>query len=70
MDQETRMQRIQALEAIKANAEKMVSEGADALQVREFIDEGKTRLAYELPDLDAAEKAFEAVARYRASRGD
>ena len=70
MDQETRMQRIQALEAIKANAEKVVSEGADALQVREFIDEGKTRLAYELPDLDAAEKAFEAVARYRASRGD
>jgi hypothetical protein len=70
MDQETRMQRIQALEAIKANAEKMVSEGADALQVREFIDEGKTRLAYALPDLDAAEKAFGAVARYRASRGD
>ena len=46
----------------------MVSEGADALQVRDFIDEGKTRLAYELPDLDAAEKAFGAVARYKASR--
>jgi|TARA_S200002703_G_C3660028_1_gene202713 hypothetical protein len=70
MDQETRMQRIQALEAIKANAEKMVTEGADAMQVRDFIDEGKTRLAYELPDLDAAEKAFEAVARFKASRRD
>ena len=70
MDQETRMQRIQALEAIKANAEKMVAKGADALEVRAFIDEGKTRLAYELPDLDAAEKAFEAVARFKASRGD
>lgn len=69
MDQETRVQRIQALEAIKDNAEKMANEGADALTIRNFIDEGKTRLAYELPDLEAAEKAFGAVARYKASRG-
>lgn len=68
MDQETRVNRIQALEAIKDNALKMTEEGADATQVRDFITEGKTKLAYELPDIEAAEKAFAAVSRYKAAR--
>ena len=69
MDQETRVNRVKALEAIKANALKMTEEGADANEVRDFINQGKMQLAYELPDLESAEKAFAAVARYKASQG-
>ena len=86
MDQETRVNRVKALEAIKANALKMTEGGADANEVRDFINQrseerregnevrdfinqGKMQLAYELPDLESAEKAFAAVARYKASQG-
>lgn len=69
MDQETRVNRVKALEAIKANALKLTEEGADANEVRDFINQGKVKLAYELPDLESAEKAFAAVARYKASKG-
>ena len=67
MDPEIRAKRIQALEAIRDQAVKMAEEGSDATQVRDFIDRGKTELAYELPDEESAIKAFEAVRKYKAS---
>ena len=66
MDEQTRAERVQALEAIKAKAMGMADKGADATEVRDFINNGKAALAYELPDLEAASKAFQAVNRYKA----
>ena len=66
MDEQTRAERVQALEAIKAKAMGMADSGADATEVRDFINQGKEKLAYELPDLEAANKAFQAVSRYKA----
>ena len=68
MDPEKRAKRIEALEAIQARALDMVDKGKDATEVRDFIDRGKVELAYELPDEEAAAKAFDAVKRYRDSR--
>ena len=66
MDEQTRAERVQALEAIKEKAMSMADRGADATEVRDFINDGKAALAYELPDLEAASKAFQAVNRYKA----
>ena len=66
MDEQTRAERVQALEAIKEKAMSMADSGADATEVRDFINDGKAALAYELPDLEAASRAFEAVNRYKA----
>lgn len=47
----------------------MASQGADSDQVREFITEAKTDLAYELPDEDAFRKAARATLAYKKKKG-
>lgn len=68
MDPEIRAKRIEGLEAIRDKAFKMAEKGFDATEVRDFIDRGKTELAYELPDEESAIRAFEAVRKFKASR--
>ena len=68
MDPEIRAKRVQGLESIRDRALQMAEKGADATEVRDFIDRGKTELAYELPDSESATRAFEAVKKFKASR--
>ena len=63
MDLQDQVKKVEGLEAIKAHAEKMASEGADAFTVRGFINEGAKKLAFEHPDEEAFRKAARAAAR-------
>lgn len=66
MDDEKRLQKIQALTAIRDKATAMAGKGADAFTVRDFISEGKKQLAYSLPDKENYRKATGAAERYKA----
>jgi len=68
MDIEEKKKRIEGLEAIKNRAMKMATEGKDSLEVRDFITEAKTELAYELPDEEAFRKAVAATQRYQRKK--
>ena len=68
MDAGTRQKRVEGLEAIKNKALGMAQEGANDLEVRDFITEGKKALAYELPDAEAFGKAIEAAKRYKKGK--
>ena len=53
MEAGIRQKRVEGLEAIKDKALVMAREGADDMEVRDFVTEGKKRLAFELPDQEA-----------------
>lgn len=69
MDVDTRKKRVEGLEAIKAKALDMASQGADSLEVRDFITDAKKTLAYELPDEEAFSKAVKATLAYKKKNG-
>ena len=69
MDVDTRKKRVEGLEAIKAKALDMASQGADSLEVRDFITDAKKTLAYELPDEEAFGKAVKATLAYKKKKG-
>ena len=66
MDLQDQEKKVEALEAIKHRALVMAGEGADSLQVRDFIIDAKKELAYELPDTEAFEKAARAAGRAKS----
>jgi len=68
MDAGTRQKRVEALEAIKGKAMQMASEGADSGDVRNFISDAKTNLAYELPDEESFTKAARATLAYKRKK--
>jgi hypothetical protein len=68
MDAGTRQKRVEALEAIKNKAMEMAIEGKDSLDVRNFVKEAKTTLAYELPDEEAFAKAAKATMDYKRKK--
>ena len=68
MEAGIRQKRVEGLEAIKDKALVMAREGADDMEVRDFVTEGKKRLAFELPDQEAFDKAIEATKRYKESK--
>lgn len=70
MDAGTRQKRVEALEAIKNKALQMGLEGRDSLDVRNFVTEAKSALAYELPDEEAFQKAAKATLAYKRKKGD
>ncbi len=63
MNDEDRVQKVQALAEVRNRAEDMASRGADAFEVRNFINEGTKKLAFMLPDEEAFRKAAVAAAR-------
>ena len=65
MEAGIRQKRVEGLEAIKDKALVMAREGADDMEVRYFVTEGKKRLAFELPDQEAFDKAVTATLRYK-----
>ncbi len=65
MEAGIRQKRVEGLEAIKDKALVMAREGADDMEVRDFVTEGKKRLAFELPDQEAFDKAVTATLRYK-----
>jgi uncharacterized protein YpuA (DUF1002 family) len=69
MDAGTRQKRIEALEAIKNKALEMASKGSDSLEVRDFVQDAKVNLAYELPDEEAFTKAARATMAYKRKKG-
>ena len=68
MDAGTRQKRVEGLEAIKDRALKMAADGKTDGEVRDFIDEGKKELAFNLPDEGAVRKAVKAADRYKKSK--
>ena len=68
MDLQDQEKKVEALEAIKHRALVMAGEGADSLEVRDFITDAKKELAYELPDTEAFEKAARAAGRAKSKR--
>ena len=68
MDAGTRQKRVEGLEAIKGKALNMAKEGKDDGEIRDFIDEGKKELAFNLPDEEAFRKAVGAAKRYKKSK--
>lgn len=69
MDAGTRQKRVEALEAIKNKAMEMATEGRDSLDVRNFVNDAKMNLAYELPDEEAFGKAARATLAYKRGKG-
>ena len=65
MDDKDRVKKIEAMEAIKSKAEKMLQGGEDPFVVRSFVDDSKTQLAFKLPDQEAFDKATQAAAKYK-----
>jgi len=47
----------------------MANEGADSLEVRNFVIDARKELAYELPDQEAFDKAMKATLAYKAKKG-
>jgi hypothetical protein len=68
MDLKQRVNKVKGLEAVKEQAMRMADEGADALEVRSFVNEGAKRVAYEHPDEDAFLKAAKATFGYKQKR--
>lgn len=68
MNDEERLQKVEGLQAVKSRAEKMAAEGADAFEVRDFINEGTKKLAFMHPDEEAFRKAARAAARQLKTR--
>jgi hypothetical protein len=69
MDIQDRTKKVQALENIKAKALDMAKQGANSMDVRNFVSESSKRVAYELPDEDAFHKAATATMAYKQSKG-
>lgn len=67
---EDRIQKVEALNKIKERALEMANQGADALEVRNFVQEGAKELAFKLPDEEAFRKAAEASKLYKTSIGE
>tara|TARA_R100001086_G_C11652558_1_gene207808 strand:+ start:39 stop:293 length:255 start_codon:yes stop_codon:yes gene_type:complete len=65
MDDKDRIKKIEAMQAIKTRAEKMLNDGKDPFVVRGFVDDAKTELAFKLPDKEAFEKATQVAAKYK-----
>ena len=68
MDAGTRQKRVEGLEAIKSKALQMAADGSTDGEVREFIEDGKKELAFNLPDEDAFRKAVGAAKTYKKSK--
>ena len=68
MDAGTRQKRVEGLEAIKSKALEMATQGRTDGEVREFIEDGKKELAFNLPDEEAFKKAVSAADRYKKSK--
>lgn len=67
MNVEDRVKKVEALEKIKERALNMADQGADALEVRNFVQEGAKELAFQLPDVQAFKKAAEAAKLFKTS---
>ena len=70
MDIQDRTKKVQALEGIKAKALDMADQGANSMDVRNFVSESSKRVAYELPDEDAFHRAATATMAYKQLKGN
>ena len=68
MDVQQRVNKVAGLEAVKDQAMKMANEGAGALEVRHFVNEGAKRVAFEHPDEEAFHKAARATLAYKQQK--
>ena len=68
MDAGIRQKRVEGLEAIKNKALVMAREGKDSLEVRDFVNNAKAALAYELPDEEAHRKAAKVTLDFKRKK--
>jgi len=68
MQGQDRVNKVMGLQAVKEQAHKMVEQGADALEVRNFIGEGAKKVAYMYPDEEAFHKAASATMKYKQQK--
>ena len=68
MDIEARKNKVKGLEAIKSKALDMATQGADSLEVRDFVSEASKELAYRNPDEAAFKKAAKASKIFKKSK--
>ena len=68
MDVQNRLNKIQGLQALHEQATKMAAEGANALEVRNFVGEGAKQIAYQYPDEEAFHKAARATLAYKQGK--
>jgi hypothetical protein len=61
MDERDRAQRVVGLKAIEAKAEDLKGQGADAFEIRSFIQGAKGELARQKPDWQEYAKAISAA---------
>ena len=61
MDERDRAQRVVGLKAIEAKAEELKGQGADAFEIRNFIQGAKGELARQKPDWQEYAKAISAA---------
>jgi acyl carrier protein len=59
---------LKPLKKSRMNALERAKEGADSLEVRNFVTEAKKELAYQLPDEEAFKKAVRATQAYKGSK--
>ncbi len=68
MNIEDRKNKVKGLEAIKAKAIDMATQGKDSLEIRDFVGGSTKELAYELPDEEAFVKAVKASKKFKESK--
>ena len=68
MQDQDRLNKILGLQAVHEQATKMANEGADPLQIRNFIGEGAKKVAYTYPDEEAFHKAAKATLQYKKQK--
>ena len=68
MDAGLRQKRVEGLESIKNKALVMAKEGADDMEVRDFVTNAKKELAFEVPDEEAFTKAVKAAGKFKESK--
>ena len=68
MDIEDRKKKVKGLLSIKDRALKQLKAGTDPLEVRDFVDEAKIGLAYEIPDIEAHVQATNAALKHKRQK--
>jgi len=68
MDVQQRINKVKSLQTLKEHAMNMADQGAGALEVRHFVNEGAKRIAYEHPDEEAFHNAARATLAYKRQK--
>jgi hypothetical protein len=69
MEESKSASRVAALKGIKNVAEQMASDGVDAFEIRQFINEEKKKVSYQYPEHGEYAKSKKTAEEYRRQVG-